>query len=845
MVLSRKAQRKQDRKTKKQTHHSRSGSSSVSMQGKIPESSMKSSSANKRRRTGGNIADNTMIENRFIEFIKTQQENDEEGGNNVEDKEIARLEAKLGLKGGKGKTKLQQEYENDGLGGDFVDFLTDLDRVSTLSKNKKRTKRGKECDQSDDEDLIDEDGDDIEMDDATREEFERIQKEDAEFLQGMEDLPTDDEGDDDDASSLSDEEEDLSMDEEVMRNTLQNQMVGHSDEGLSDYESDSKSNASSLEGDQESEGTEPDVEEKPSSKVAEPEEDIYGRVKETPTIVSTQKYIAPHLRAKAKTKSSELLGQINGQLNRLSVENMESILLAMEQIYRQNIRSEVNEILFSRFEQLCCNEIQLMTPLIITCTALITGLYHSSANEIGGYFIEKWVKLFMNEMKTSSLASTHSRNKKSINIVVIICYLSNFEVVQSGLLFDLLRSMIDATDFSTNELQLETVLGLLQHSGHQLRAENVALFKSLLNQIQSKSSTSSSSPNSPEQDASDSRSRHLLDFIDELTHKKRKRSETAITGLDRFQKLKKWIGRVKSRVGSSRTSLRIGLQDLLQADENGRWWVVGGTWVGYQQQKNRPQMEAQMEDEKRRQKNDPNFRLLQLATEQRMNTDVRKRVFCAIMGAEDAVDGCERVLGLKLKDKQEREILRVLLDCCSQEKVYNPYYAYLGEQLCDLHQRFQFTLQVAFWEIFKQLDNLHARRIYNLGCFLSSLIRKGNLSLKVLKVLEFSELGENHILFLQVMFEKLCQPTSEHPTMEEEQQFVSIFECLFKYDKLSSVRDGLLIFFHQHFRHQIQTIPDVKKKQLMKKKYQLIYQLLQRTTVSSASRRPRRDSGSE
>lgn len=41
--------------------------------------------------------------------------------------------------------------------------------------------------------------------------------------------------------------------------------------------------------------------------------------------------------------------------------------------------------------------------------------------------------------------------------------------------------------------------------------------------------------------------------------------------------------------------------------------------------------------------------LLQLAAKQRMNTDVRRAVFCVIMGSEDFVDASERLLRLPLK----------------------------------------------------------------------------------------------------------------------------------------------------------------------------------------------------
>ena len=92
-----------------------------------------------------------------------------------------------------------------------------------------------------------------------------------------------------------------------------------------------------------------------------------------------------------------------------------------------------------------------------------------------------------------------------------------------------------------------------------------------------------------------------------------------------------------------------------------------------------------------------------------MNSDVKRKVFVALMGADDAIDGAERLLQLGLKGPAEREIVRVLLDCAGQEKKYNPYYAAVGSQLCDKHQRFRFTFQLAYWDFFKNLSEASVR----------------------------------------------------------------------------------------------------------------------------------------
>lgn len=115
-------------------------------------------------------------------------------------------------------------------------------------------------------------------------------------------------------------------------------------------------------------------------------------------------------------------------------------------------------------------------------------------------------------------------------------------------------------------------------------------------------------------------------------------------------------------------------------------------------------------------------KVLELARKQRMNTDVRRNIFCVLMTSEDYLDAFEKLLRfgstfslsfffvcfffahrflrdllfqcfcfprLGLKGQQERDIVHVLLDCCLQEKTFNGFYAVLAEKFCSHDRRFQ------------------------------------------------------------------------------------------------------------------------------------------------------------
>lgn len=67
--------------------------------------------------------------------------------------------------------------------------------------------------------------------------------------------------------------------------------------------------------------------------------------------------------------------------------------------------------------------------------------------------------------------------------------------------------------------------------------------------------------------------------------------------------------------------------------------------------------------------------LLRLAKARRMNTDVRRAVFCVVMGASDYLDAFEKLVRLSLRPPMDKDVVAVVFDCCTREKV--PFFAVL------------------------------------------------------------------------------------------------------------------------------------------------------------------------
>jgi nucleolar MIF4G domain-containing protein 1 len=48
--------------------------------------------------------------------------------------------------------------------------------------------------------------------------------------------------------------------------------------------------------------------------------------------------------------------------------------------------------------------------------------------------------------------------------------------------------------------------------------------------------------------------------------------------------------------------------------------------------------------------------------------------------------------------------VRVLLECCLQERVWNPYYGFLALKLCQHSRAHRVTLQYCLWDHYKDLE---------------------------------------------------------------------------------------------------------------------------------------------
>uniref|UniRef100_A0A0A1XJE7 Nucleolar MIF4G domain-containing protein 1 homolog n=1 Tax=Zeugodacus cucurbitae TaxID=28588 RepID=A0A0A1XJE7_ZEUCU len=620
---------------------------------------------------------------------------------------------------------------------------------------------------------------------------------------------------------LDDEEEKRKLElKEKRKEELQRQNAGgwndedeFDDEGdedlmggdLGDEDSESGEDAGDSEGDGSVDEDEEDGEENTEEQV---KEDIYGRKRdkdgniiksdaETKTEApQSQKYIPPHQRAllaatQNDSKQSQLLERLRknckGLLNRLSEANLHKIANGIEELYMKNSRYNMNETLGALLREALLGRTMTNERMVQEHMVLLAYLHAQVGNEIGAHFLQMFIEQFDALLK--DIFSLAVEDKKLNNLILILSYIYIFKIYEHRLLLEIIGRLSD----NLCEKSIECLLLIFQSVGFKLRKDDPLAFKEMMLSVQRKIAEA------PLELKENLRLKFMVDILNAVKNNN-------INKIPQFdpelaENLRK---RLKAMLRNDKyvTTLNITMDDLLRADQVGKWWVVGSAWSGNiddinsasKQKKDDGVVAGQRFSEK----------LLKLAKQQKMNTEERRNIFCIIMGAEDYVDAFEKILHLALKD--QRSIAYVIIHCCLNEKRANPYYAHLALKFCHYNRKFQLAFQFATWDRINDMETLNKLQVKNLAKFLQHLILNGGLQLSVLKVVNFLQLDKISFIFMkEIMIGLLLS--------ENDNEIYQAFERVAKNTKLVQFKNSIRLFI-QHFLLQEESKLKLSEEQL-------------------------------
>ncbi|KAI0243780.1 suppressor of glycerol defect [Massospora cicadina] len=504
---------------------------------------------------------------------------------------------------------------------------------------------------------------------------------------------------------------------------------------------------------------------------------------EKPEVDKVTRYVPPQLR-KADDKLVKLRRQLQGLINKINEANLESILAGIDQLYLEHSRNNVTTTVTDLILRSVSERPNLLDTFVITNATVIAGLYRLVGTEAAAHFTQTLVEKLMGHYEK---ASGEEDAKICLNLITLVSELYNLGVVSCVLVYSIIRFLLK----DVGPLNVELLLKMIRAIGPALRQDDPSAMKDIILMAQKAA---------PDGAKLGVRFKFMMEVLNDLKNNKLKKSsqlaaQTALAD-DTVRRMKTFLKNLERRRQTVNSEpLQVSLDDILSASTKGKWWLVGAAWKG----DDPPAMVDAVETD------DPNA-LLAIARQQRMATDLRKRIFTVLMSAEDFADAYERLMKLGLTEKQQRDIPRVLLHCCGNEKTYNPFYSLVAARLNAYRASFKITFQYALWDFLRELgesgvgglSGSHAststlaqvpvRRLINLGKFFGYLLAKVSLPLNILKSLTFTALKPRARLFLQrVLIHQLLNTDDELLATQ-----------VGKLADLKDLRQGLAFFVH-HF----------------------------------------------
>ncbi|KAH0566386.1 hypothetical protein GP486_000208 [Trichoglossum hirsutum] len=633
-----------------------------------------------------------------------------------DDAEIAALERRLGIKG----KKMPKSFEHDGLDV-LLDGLGEDSEVATVGEKRKRN--DEHC-------------------------WLESKRKNARAINGL-------------CSGEEDEEGSLPSEEENGEGV--DSLIGDGDHTkLQQSDQDLSSTANHLGGDDSHSSN------SPRRRPQKFRENPYIAPVTSPKIISPTKYIPPSLRKLSTSEAESLLRirrKIQGLLNRLSEANLLSVLGEIESLYRNNPRQHVTSTLVELLFGIVCDRAGLTDTFLVLHAGFMAAAYRVVGTDFGASIVQRFVEEFDHYYNQGNVGEASSSGKVTTNLVALLAEMYNFRIVGSNLVFDYIRMFLSGM----SELNTELLLKIVKISGQQLRQDDPSALRDIILMLQPAIASVGEANLSV-------RTKFMIETINDLKNNRLKAGVTASAVKSQHTlEMRKILRSLNMRTIRTSEPLGLGLKDIREADRKGKWWLVGASWKKGSEStddlvplEHPPRRDSTASTEM---EVGGTTDLIQLAGEQRMNTDIRRAIFITIMRASDYLDAHERLLKLRLSRTQELEIPRVLIHCAGAEQVYNPYYALMAKQLCR-QRKLKMAFQFGLWDLFKRMgeggneqhgdvgtemdgevehQELGTRKLVNIAKMFGNLIVDGSLGLNILKTLNLAYLQPKTRAFIELL----------------------------------------------------------------------------------------------
>jgi len=437
---------------------------------------------------------------------------------------------------------------------------------------------------------------------------------------------------------------------------------------------------------------------------------------------------------KAKISDEQLLkNQLNKDiiaiLNRISEGNLSILVkdflakLDSFEIAFSKISNRKNALI-SIYEVTTRNCLKAIADQIITnitissCVATYMSILHFKyGNSFMLYFIKTLIENFNTNFDLLMKEESSGNKAELKNLIFLLIQFYLYGNLSARLYYDLIKKFIE----NFNDISSELLLLLLNYLGIELRKEDPESLKEIFRKVNSKYNSSvAQSKLIPDNNNNNNTNNNTIGlkvlnlqpnsnkikFVVEMIEEIKNNKFMKFNMNEKFNFFKNFVNNIKKDYTQENYNLNsekiadkidLGLESLKNFDKNKlQDYIEEGNETNLKLNdfvlENIDDIEI-----------DDNIFCNNKILEQKMQklkltTDLKKKIFKAIVGATDFIDAYERINRLNLKKDQSREIIKIIILLVGSEKIYNQFYKLLLERLIEFEKDHRYTFHYAIWD---------------------------------------------------------------------------------------------------------------------------------------------------
>lgn len=140
--------------------------------------------------------------------------------------------------------------------------------------------------------------------------------------------------------------------------------------------------------------------------------------------------------------------------------------------------------------------------------------------------------------------------------------------------------------------------------------------------------------------------------------------------------------------------------------------------------------------------------------------NLRKVVYLTIMSSAGFEECCHKLLKLSITRKRRKDVCQVIMECCSQERVFSSFYGLLAERLCKLDPEiWAQTFEECFKDVYESIHRYETGRLRNLAIFFAFLLAADAIRWAVLRLVVLTEedTSSSSRIFFKILILDLLQ----------------------------------------------------------------------------------------